>query len=303
VINGWKKSGSKWDFQNNSMINHRIKNKDKFKELIFVGQSMNYDSSLISAQEVKKKSLILERIIKICNKANTTKLPEILDYIEYNDNTKIYENSGIKDKMIIMEFLKGITIEKSIEEGLFKNKNNNQINLFRLFRKIFKNIVDFETRMYKKDLFHIGLFPDHIIIQKDDIIKFKGLRYMVQHKEGKINDPSIFNNLYGNIERKRYSSPSLRKKLRGEYDTVYVLDVMSHQIGVLLYDILTQGKYMHEDKFFMPTESVLNEINIQKKSHEYLVKKLVFDLTNPDISKRTYRPDEILDRFDEIITV
>jgi hypothetical protein len=264
---------------------------------------MNYDSSLISAQEVKKKSLILERIIKICNKANTTKLPEILDYIEYNDNTKIYENSGIKDKMIIMEFLKGITIEKSIEEGLFKNKNNNQINLFRLFRKIFKNIVDFETRMYKKDLFHIGLFPDHIIIQKDDIIKFKGLRYMVQHKEGKINDPSIFNNLYGNIERKRYSSPSLRKKLRGEYDTVYVLDVMSHQIGVLLYDILTQGKYMHEDKFFMPTESVLNEINIQKKSHEYLVKKLVFDLTNPDISKRTYRPDEILDRFDEIITV
>jgi hypothetical protein len=289
-------------FTNKNLKTYIVKNKEKFKDLEFIGQAINFKKTNVSENLLLQKKKILDRIVKISNLAETTKLPEIIDFINYRDFSTKYNNKKMKDNLLIMEYLQGIDLKKACKTSFFAAKNKNFININRLFRKILKNIVEFQIDLYKKNLFHIGVFPEHVIIQKDDIVKFKGLRYIVHHKDGIINDPTIFNDLYGNIENIRYSSPSFRKYIRGEYPKAYVLDIMSHQLGVLIFDILTYGQYFSERDYFYPQTNVLERIQLPIKKQEVKVKTLIYDLTNPDIKKRIYRPEEILDRFDDILT-
>ena len=301
--NGWEMVQDGRYFTNKNLKTYIIKNEEKFRDLEFIGQAINFKKTKVSEDLLLQKKKILERIIKISNMASTTKLPEVIDYINYRDFSTKYDHKKMKDNLLIMEYLQGIDLKKACKTNFFAvKKKKNFININRLFRKILKNIVEFQIDMYKKDLFHIGIFPEHVIIQKDDIVKFKGLRYIVQQKDGIIDDPTIFNELYGKIENIRYSSPSFRKYIRGEYPKIYVLDVMSHQLGVLIFDILTHGQYFSERDYFYPQTNVLERIKLPIKKQDIKVKKLIYDLTNPDITKRIYKPDEILDRFDDILT-
>ncbi|MBM7560017.1 hypothetical protein [Marinitoga litoralis] len=208
---------------------------DELKNNIVLGYKLP-----IEEDKYIKRQKILERIIKVNNLALSNQLPEIIDF---------------QNNIVYMDYFDGIIMEDAIKSNYFVKYNTNtkkdqdEVAIKRIMRSIIPSLVDFQRDLYKKNLIHLGIFPEHIIVQKDDILKIKGLRYISRHINGHIDDKVITNeDLYGNVINERYMPPELIEYIKSKGNkNIKAKTIVSYQIGVLLFDIFTKGEYINNE--------------------------------------------------------
>lgn len=204
----------------------------------------------LSGQKKLKKSkckkLLFERIIRILNEARDTRFPEIIDL------TTVLV-SGLEIPMLVTELITGTNLYKAMKTYYF-SKNIQQkgssvpLNLRRI-REILLELVNLEEHLMKIGVAHVGLFPEHVIVQIDDIVKVTGYRFLIGIENGFIEDkPILQSKFYGGIVHRRYTEQSFQNYFltKGAQRT-QIEPIISYQIGMLLFDILTTGSEIDQD--------------------------------------------------------
>lgn len=260
---------------------------DVFRDITF----LRYRISVDFEQELKKKKeKLLERIVKVSNIAQSNSLAEVVDIHPFVNSL------GQIDKEVVMEFFRGFILEDAIKDLVIyskqQQKDTDTIASRRIMRNIVPSIINFQEDLYEKGIVHVGLFPEHIIILKDDILKFKGLRYIVRHKSGVIDDKAILNEeLYGNIIDERYTPDELKEYINSGGETrIMAKPLISYQLGVLLFDIFTKREYAQQP--FRP-ELVQNAIYHIPGGDVELAKNFINKLVARDPNLRETNLDRI----------
>ncbi|KAF2956641.1 hypothetical protein [Marinitoga sp. 38H-ov] len=259
---------------------------DDFKDNIVLGYKIKPTDD---EEKDLKRQKILERIIKVNNLALSNQLPEIIDY---------------ENNIVYMDYFDGIIMDDAIKTNYFlkyeKNtkKDQEEIALKRIMRGVIPEIIDFQRDLYNKNLIHLGIFPEHIIVQKDDIVKIKGLRYISRHNNGFIDDKVITNEeLYGSIINERYTPPELVEYIKSKgKKKINAKTIVSYQIGILLFDIVTKGKYKNEE---IKGDLIYDANYYLHSFEENKVINLILELINPNPENRLKNFEDIKDRCRE----
>jgi len=266
---------------------------------------------LVQPQDFLNHLAISERIVRINNYLCTTFLPEIVDvyYRESNGNLKIYiikeYIKGVEGTVNLVECVNsGILTERYSKKkhhddnGFYVDPTNRNSGKYVRFRRVIEGIltqvVEFEKFLYSKGLVHVGLHPSHILLGIDNITKFAGERYILRHINGFIDDPSaIDEQKYGSIIIPRYTPELMIKHINDKGKTpVKALSIVSYQVGVLLFDILTSGKYFQAE--FKPELIYSSSLNVPYK-FENKLKNIIEQLTNDEYVEEINDFDDILE--------
>ncbi|WGS65183.1 protein kinase family protein [Marinitoga aeolica] len=264
----------------------RFYTKDVLKDNIVLGYILP-----VSDNEEKKikRQKILERIIKVNNLASSNQLPEIVDF---------------KNNIVYMDYFDGVIMKDAIKNNFFVKYNSNtkkdqdEIALKRIMRSIIPSLIDFQRDLYNKNLIHLGIFPEHIIVQKDDILKIKGLRYISRHINGYIDDKVITNeNLYGSIINKRYTPPELIEYIKSKGNKkIKAKTIVSYQIGILLFDIVTKGAYINNE---ITGDLIYNAKYYLNYFESQNVMQFILDLIDPNPVNRMEKFEDIKEKCRE----
>ncbi|WP_448523832.1 hypothetical protein [Pseudothermotoga sp.] len=192
-------------------------------------------------------SKIFERIVKILNYAEDIAFPEPIDAFEVT-----VPDSNFRLPALVWEYIHGWTLHSAVSTNHFAatdiyDKSKRQfadINKKRI-HSVLADILDFEERLIGKGLVHLGLSLKHVIVQVDDIVKIRGLRYICRTRNGVLDDPSLLDKRYGNLLKPRTTPKSFWEYFQSngrEKPNVY--NIVAYQIGLLMFDIFTKGQHM-----------------------------------------------------------
>ncbi|KAF2961319.1 hypothetical protein [Fervidobacterium sp. 2310opik-2] len=281
---------------------------DKFNKTNFLGYVVRKTGD---KEKDKYNDKLVERIIYVNNVLLNNRLHEIVDYDYIKE---------IGQKAIIVDYYNGFLMTSAIKKEYFTpfenwgNKfsdddyedeeeyrgHNKQVILKRVMRGVIRHLIFFQKDIFEKGLFHIGLNHKHIVVQKDDNIKINGMRYIVRHIDGILDDPVITKvKYYGDVINKRYSPPELVEYIKsGGKTKVNAVGIFSYQLGVLLFDIFTKGEHF----FGNITDDLVNSsnlyINEKRKDEKKELRKLIKDLIAEDPKDRILDFDKILERVE-----
>gem|GEM_PF-5698689 len=192
-------------------------------------------------------SKVFERIVKILNYAEDIAFPEPIDAFEVT-----LPDSKLRVPALVWEYIRGWTLHSAVKSNHFAatdiyNKymrEHAKINKKRI-HSVLVDILDFEERLTEKGLVHLGLSLKHVIVQVDDIVKIRGLRYICRTRNGVLDDPSLLDTRYGNLLKPRTTPKSFWKYFQsGGKEKPNVYNIVAYQIGLLMFDIFTKGQHM-----------------------------------------------------------
>ncbi|ODN30773.1 hypothetical protein [Fervidobacterium thailandense] len=258
---GWVKVPS-------SLVNELRKDATMFKydlvrhpeseKLIFIKQR-HCDEWLRKCTKDFPHIAVGERIVRINNYLATTYLPEIVDV--YYSKLKTVPRINIV-KQHFNGFMGYVNLRHCIEAGVlsadlngkfeediidpFKRPMPRRVKFKMFVERILSNVIEFQSFLFSKGLVHTALDPTHIILQVDYLVKFVGERHIMRHVKGYLHDPSaIDQEKYGPVIVPRYSPDFFIEYVNtgGQYP-VNVIGLTSYQIGVLLFDFVTENAYL-----------------------------------------------------------
>lgn len=261
------------------------------EKLIFIKQRHN-DEWLTRCVPDFPHIAVGERIVRINNYLSTTYLPEIVD-VYYSKLKTIPRIHIVKQyfhgftghvnlKNCIAAGVLNMDSGEKFEEGvidLFKRPKLRRVKFKMFVERILSNVIEFQSFLYSKGLCHTALDPTHIILQVDYLVKFVGERHIMRHVKGYLHDPAAINQeKYGPVIVPRYSPDFFVHYVDtgGQYP-VNVIGLTSYQIGVLLFDFVTENAYI--------TQPFTAELVKQAKLHVSfssvnLIKDVILQLTD-----------------------
>jgi len=204
----------------------------------------------LGPEDVIFKELVMERMARVCNVVFDNHFPEIVDFF-----TVSLKGKGMKVPVLVSEHIKGKNLHLAIKSNylaLTKNgdifdpvkREKAPINLRRV-KYIVRELLKVQKTLYSHGLLHFGVIPEHVILQIDDIVRLRGLRFVVKVSNGLLTDVAITDvKKYGPIFIKYYSPNSLLEYIKsGGKRDVNGFEVVAFQMARLVFDLTTKGKY------------------------------------------------------------
>lgn len=269
------------------------KKSDTFNHLIVEKKDMNgipFVATFFKLPPDTKQSRIdiraplFERIIKILNVTRELRFPEIVDLI------KAKTPRGYTPVMIT-EYIYGKNLNSAIKSVYFANTPGDKIYdpefrkkafvSLRRIKKVLLELLSIQETLYKYNLLHISMIPDHIIVQIDDIVRVRGMRGIILTDGKYIIDKAILETkYYGSLLYKRYTPEIFQNyyTLNGNVK-INALNIVAYQLGIMLFDLVTKGNYTSQkfnQKTITDAEYALNP-KLKKQ-----VKNCILQLCNPD---------------------
>lgn len=230
--------------------------------------------------QIKIKAKIIERIVRLLNYISDIRFPEPIDIVNV-----VYPQYGLTVQALIIEYIRG----KSLKEAIATNYFVRTKNIFDSFERetapvslrrvkhVLTEILKIQEDLYKKQLTHIGILPNHIMIQIDDIVKMTGLKHICFVKDDVLDDPAIVDyKKYGEVYKERFCSPYLKEYIdsKGKFKPS-IFSLTAYQIAVILFDLVTKGYYIKMNF----ERSLVEDVEYETKAdEEYEVRDVILKL-------------------------
>lgn len=286
--------------------------KDEILDRVVIIKTSKYrDCDLESEEAIKYRREALKIQIDILNDLKSPLLPEPIDYFEIpTDNNKIPYTLRSKEPVLVLDYQSGKSLYYMIDK-LVKDKRkqgcSKEIANNREIGRIAKNIVRFLKVLKEKEYAYQGLCLKHILLLKDNSIRFLGLGSICKTINGKI-DTSHRN--FG-VTFMGYSAPELNNKYLKNYGAEYATSesVGAFSLGVILHQLAIGEKEIdyneHPERIgehghlIYPngeTEEIIKKIPIGG----YKLHRLISDLCKENPEERLTDYDEIMLRLENI---
>ncbi|ODN30771.1 hypothetical protein [Fervidobacterium thailandense] len=245
---------------------------------------------VLNTEDAIFKELVLERMARVSNVVFDTRFPEIVDFF-----TATVKGNNLKVPVLVSEYIRGKNLHIAIKSNYLALAKNGDIfdpakrekapvNLRRV-KDIVCELLSVQQTLYGHGLLHFGVVPEHVILQIDDIVRLRGLRFVVRVKNENLTDMAITDvKKYGPIFIKYYSPNSLLEYIRsGGKQCVNAFEVVAFQTARLIFDLTTKGKYRNAE--FTPELIAKAEYHV--KTHQVLYVKNVVGNLLKDAQKFT----------------
>lgn len=220
---------------------------------------LKFVASLPKLEKVKEprelvyRALVFERVAKIANTVLDHRFPEIVDFLEVE-----LKDTNLQVPVIVTEYIRGKNLHYAIRSNYLALAKDGDIydpskrmilpvNLRRV-KRVLTEILSVQESLYKHNLLHIGIVPDHVILQIDDIVRLRGLRFIVRIDGINITDKAITDvEKYGPVFFGSYTHVSLFQYIRsGGKGSMNVFKLLAYQVAKLLFDLTTKGEHIRE---------------------------------------------------------
>lgn len=262
---------------------HLVVEKKNMNGIPFIASFLKFSPNT-NQDTLEKSSLLFERLIRILNVTRELRFPEVVDLID----AKIPQGNV---PVLITEYMYGKNLDSAIKSVYFANTPGNKLYdpevrkkamvSLRRIKKVLLELISIQETLYKHNLLHIGLIPDHVIVQIDDIVKVRGMRGIILTDGKYIIDKAILETkYYGSLLYKRYTPEIFQNyyTLNGNVK-INALNIVAYQLGIMLFDLVTKGNYTSQkfnQKTITDAEYALNP-KLKKQ-----VKNCILRLCNPD---------------------
>lgn len=221
--------------------------------------------------------------IDLLNEIGTHLLPEPLDYFNIGSMS-----------ILVLDYQPGHNLKKEI--SLLEMSGRDKSAILPMIARIARNILYFMQAIEQKNYIHLGLCPEHIIMINNQNVRVVGLDKIYKYKNNKIKIEDIKNRYI-----REYMPPEVyEKNSNNELDAKAIA---AFSLGIILCQMIciksnieefmttkvdevnTVFSYPNSDKEKQRLfENLINQKVIYKKRKE--VKKLIYDLCNPNPKKR-----------------
>lgn len=295
----------------NARIQMHLGKDEVLDRVVIIKTSKYRDCDLENEETVEHRRDALRVQVDILNDLKSPLLPEPIDYFEITTyNNKIPYTLRSKEPVLVLDYQSGKSLYYMIDK-LVKDKkkqgyskivaNNREIG------RIAKNIVVFLKVLKEKEYAYQGLCLKHILLLKDNSIRFLGLGSICKTINGKI-DTSHRN--FG-VTFLGYSAPELNNRYSRNYGAEYATSesVGAFSLGVILHQLAIGekeidynehperiGKHGHLKYPNGETEEIIKKIPAcGPKLH-----RLISDLCKENPNERLTDYDEIMLRIENI---
>ena len=286
--------------------------KDEILDRVVIIKTSKYrDCDLESEEAIEHRREALKVQVDILNDLKSPLLPEPIDYFETpTDNNKIPYTLRSKEPVLVLDYQSGKSLYYMIDK-LVKDKRkqgcSKEVANNREIGRIAKNIVVFLKVLKEKGYAYQGLCLKHILLLKDNSIRFLGLGSICKTINGKI-DTSHRN--FG-VTFIGYSAPELNNRYLTNYGAEYATSesVGAFSLGVILHQLAIGEKEINYNEhperigehgqLIYPngeTEEIIKKIPIGG----YKLHRLISDLCKENPEERLTDYDEIMLRLENI---
>ena len=263
-----------------------------------------------SEDTILERRKALEVQIDLLNDLKSPLLPEPIDYMEVisNDNNIPYSLRK-NEPVLVLDYQSGKTLEHMINRLVKDTKkvgHSKELARMREINRICKNIIAFLKVLKEKEYAYQALTLKHILLLKDNSLRFLGLGSICKTKNGKLDHT---HKNFG-VTALGYSAPELNNMSLLNWGADYATSesVGAFSLGVILHQLIIGRDLSYkEDKDIIgehgnliypneKTESIIKSVPL----YPYKIHKLISDLCNEDPFDRLTDYDEILARLENI---
>lgn len=201
--------------------------------------------------------------------------------IKYKDDFYFENDFGVKEYIIVMEYFKGVTLEKFIESA------TNLDEIITVFRKILEGVKSLhETKFMSEGIIHRDLKPANILINEKKEIK------IIDYGLSKIIDFSSITSTGAQIGSPLYMSP---EQLVDSKNIDYRADIYS--LGIILYKMVTKNIPYKANTIPELFLKIINEPIIPPKQYNHNINEGIENIIYKATAKEKFSRFQTIDEF------
>lgn len=228
-------------------------------------------------QEFKEDQNRITREIDVLKRVNNDNL------IKYKADFYFENDFGVKEYVIVMEYFKGITLEKFIEV------TTNLDDIIMVFRQVLEGVKALhETRIESEGIIHRDLKPANILINEKKEIK------IIDYGLSKVIDFSSITSTGAQIGSPLYMSP---EQLIDSKNIDYRSDIYS--LGIILYKMVTKNIPYKANTIPELFLKIINEPIIPPKQYDSNISEGVENIIYKATAKERFSRFQTIEEFIE----
>ncbi len=267
---------------------------EKFKNKDFIGYTLSTKALNSQEDSLTQTTKVFYPLIDAISKVNSNMLPELMDVF-------VCESENAKKLVLVMEYIKGYPLKDAINKYLtYKKKQADSytINISN-FSKLLKKLTYFSEDLLNEGYAYLGFFPSHLILQKSDVLRITGLRFILKTEKGIVKD-SRLKSLENEIKYSFMPMELYTKMYEESKGPINALAVLAYQIGILIlwaYHGQNLGKYRISNNQIELSDEIFEIIPYKEREK---VSDAVWALLDPDPDIRMNTLQEIRDCLESL---